>query len=213
MTEEAAAAEADTRQEVEAENSEQVVEERAPRTVPLEAHEAERRKRQEKELEVQWYKQKLQEYERSAQPQQPSEFEGDEYAQQLVSKLETKFEQRLKAEREATFKAAHPDLDYRIQTELEPLLQKKPWLAQSIAMAPNRYARALEILEDYAPRAMPNRQEAEKRIAENKSRPGSPDGQPKSTGNLSMMDAMKSMSRKEFSQWRAKIRGTTPNIR
>lgn len=213
MTEEAVAEAPDQEtsepQEMQLEESQQ-----EPRMVPLEAMEAERRKRQDQEAEARYLRQRIEQYEaQRAAPQQTQEEEYDDpYTRDLIKTMESRVERRLRAQQEEATKRSVPNLEERLENELKPLLQRKPWLAQSIANAPNRYERALEILDDYAPRAAPQREAVMQRMEENRNKPGSPNVGPKSS-NLGQLESLKRMNRREFSQWRAEMRGTVPNIR
>jgi len=98
-----------------------------------------------------------------------------------------------------------------LEKSLAPILQKKPYLADVIKNADNRYARSMEIINDYTPKATPEN-ENRKRMEENANKPGNPAGVAKSS-NLNKIEQIRNMSRKEFSEYRASIRGKTPNIR
>lgn len=118
-----------------------------PRTVPLEALEAERRKRQDLEYQVRTMQQQ-------SSKQEPEDEDEDE--DEFITKAELK--KRLK---EATFGnkrevleeaycSANPQAVELINKNLEEIIKRKPWLAQTIESAPNRYARAYEIVQDFS---------------------------------------------------------------
>jgi len=201
MTEESATAEA---QEKESQGNVKEAEQ-VERQVPLKALEAERKKRQEAELKSQWIEQQY--LQAQAQPKQ--EEPVDEYEQELEQKLERKFEAKLKNQMEQRFLQENPDVHNQIENVLPDLLKKKPWLAQVIQTAPNRYERAMELINDYRPRAEhPN----EKRLEENSTKPDMSSGKGKPS-NLGQLEQMRNMDRKSFSQWRASMLGRQPNIR
>jgi len=110
---------------------------------------------------------------------------------------------------EETFKDTQPDAIRLINTHLKEILEKKPWLADSIASAPNRYARAYEVVNDYMPHVAPRRDKATEaaKIVENAQKPGSPvaAGKPQ---QLSGKDYLKSIAgTKEFREYRNKLLG------
>ena len=184
------------------------------RTVPLEALEAERRKRQDAEQERNWYQTQISQWQQHLQAQQsqtqvqPDE-DDDEYTKEMKKYVQNTIKNQTKDLMEKTYLEQHPDAVTRIQTELEPILAKKPWLADSIKTAENRYARAMEIIEDYAPKMSNN---TGKRIVENAQKPVSPAGGAAKSNTISRLDMMSKMNRKEFSEWRAQMRGKKPNI-
>jgi hypothetical protein len=190
-------------QELEIVEQEQPVQE--PRTVPLEALEAERRKRQELEAQIRQIHQK---------EQQPEDDEDDE---EFITKAELK--RRLKEATfgnkrevmEEAFCAANPKAVEMINKNLEDIIKKKPWLAQVIESAPNRYARAYEIVQDYMPqdvasqRKLRDPQQEAKRIVENASKPGNPSSIAK-PANMSSADYLKSIAGKpEFREYRKQL--------
>jgi hypothetical protein len=186
----------------------------SPRTVPLEALEAERRKRQ--DLEAQ--NRALQELmTKSKAPEKTEEEDDDE--DEFITKAEMKqrlskisFAQKREMLEEA-FCDSKPEAVELINTHLEQIIKRKPWLAQTIESAPNRYARAYEIVQDYMPKdekvapsskfARP-KDEARK-IVENAQKPGNPATIAKAA-NSSNMDYLKSIQGKpEFREYRRKM--------
>lgn len=184
------------------------------RTVPLEALEAERRKRQ--ELEAQ--NRALQELmTKSKAPEKVEEEDDDE--DEFITKAEMKkrldkvtFSQKREMLEEA-FCDSKPEAVELINTHLEQIIKRKPWLAQTIESAPNRYARAYEIVQDYmpkdekvAPASKFSRPQAEaKKIVENAQKPGNPSTIAKAA-NGSNLDYLKSIQGKpEFREYRRKM--------
>ena len=50
---------------------------------------------------------------------------------------------------ETLYQDMNPEAVQKINKYLKPILEKKPWLANSVDTAQNRYARAYEIVQDY----------------------------------------------------------------
>jgi hypothetical protein len=186
----------------------------APRTVPLEALEAERRKRQDLEAQNRALQDLMM---KSKAPQAEAESDDDE--DEFITKAEMKkrldkvsFTQKRELLEEA-FCDNKPEAVDLINTHLENIIKRKPWLAQTIESAPNRYARAYEIVQDYmpienkvAPAQKFSRPQAEaKRIVENAQKPGNPSTIAKAT-NGSNLDYLKSIQGKpEFQEYRRKM--------
>lgn len=184
------------------------------RTVPLKALEAERRKRQ--ELEAQ--NRALQEFMVKSKAQEMPEDTSDD-DDEFITKAEMKkrldkasFSQKREVLEEA-YCDAKPDAIELINQHLEGIIKRKPWLAQTIDTAPNRYARAYEIVQDYMPREEKSapaskfsRPQAEaKRIVENSQKPGNPATIAKAAQG-SNLDYLKSIQGKpEFREYRKKM--------
>ena len=207
---------ADTeQQEVGAEETQVEVRSEPVRTVPLEALEAERRKRQDLEAQNRALQDLMV---KSKAPQRVEESE-DEDADEFITKAEMKerlktvtFTQKREVLEEA-FCDSKPEAVELINTHLEQIIKRKPWLAQTIESAPNRYARAYEIVQDYmpkdekvAPASKFSRPQAEaKKIVENSQKPGNPATIAKAA-NGSNMDYLKSIQGKpEFRDYRRKM--------
>lgn len=186
------------------------------RQVPLEALEAERRKRQDAEAQIRLYQDIARQKEAEAKNAPEENSEDDE---ELVSRKELKqFHQKLTKEEltdlkreisEETFKDMQPEAIKLINTHLKEIIEKKPWLADSIANAPNRYARAFEIVGDYMPQVVATKKQATdvKKIIENAQKPGSPVATGKAQ-QLSGADYLKSIAgTKEFRNYRKKLLG------
>lgn len=185
----------------------------APRTVPLEALEAERRKRQDVEAQ----NRALQELMLKNKP--PVAEEPDEDDEEFITKAEmkkrlqtTSFAQKREFLEEA-FCDSKPDAVALIEAHLQDIIKRKPWLAQTIESAPNRYARAYEIVQDYMPKEtkpapankFSSQQADAKRIVENAQKPGSSMSISKASNN-SQVDYLKSIQGKpEFREYRKKM--------
>lgn len=206
MTEEqsAAEAEAQTNQLVadghEAQDAPQEAQER-DRMVPLKALEEERRKRQELEYQAQWMQQQLQNSQNVMQTAQaqPESDDEDEYGRELMQRMEHRFRQK----QEQKFLQKNPECLDRIQKELAPILQKKPWLAAAINAAENRYEAAMEVINDYAPK---RENDTTKRMVDNAEKPRSPAQGAVKGGSVSRLEMMSKMSPGEFGQWRDQLR-------
>jgi glutathione S-transferase len=205
MTEEQSAAEAEAQtQQLVAEGQEVQEAQEEPkseeRMVPLKALEEERRKRQELEYQAQWMQSQMQQAQNPLQNQQaqPAE-EEDEYTREIMTRMEQKFRDKM----EKQYLAQNPDALSRIQQDLAPILQKKPWLAAAIQSAENRYAAAMEVINDYAPK---REDDTTKRMVDNAEKPRSPAQGAVKGGSVSRLEMMSKMSPGEFGQWRDQLR-------
>lgn len=179
------------------------------RMVPLEALEAERKRRQEAELQIR-LKEELEKKAKEIEPEDGDELVNRNELRQFHQKLTREELAVLKREiAEETFKDTQPDAIKAINTHLKEILEKRPWLAESISNAPNRYARAYEIVTDYVPQLTAKKSVVTdaKKIIENAQKPGSPAGVGKS-GQLSGSDYLKSIAgTKEFREYRKQLLG------
>ncbi len=184
------------------------------RQVPLEALEAERRKRQDIEAQNRLLQDYVNRLQQPAAEEKVTKSEDDE---DLVNKRDLKqFRDKLTGEEfatmkreiaEETFKEVNPEAIRQINTHLKEILERKPWLAKSIEDSSNRYARAYEIVQDYSPALMAKKSQSNdaQRIIENSKKPGSPVSVGK-TPNLSGADYLKSIAgTKEFAEYRKKM--------
>jgi len=179
---------------------------------------AERRKRQETEAYNKYLQGKMQTFESQFQAKQPEVDDEDEYTKELKRYTEQQIQKGIKQTLENQFLQSNPQILEQdpvsgrtwLEEKLEPILRKKPYLAQAIQSAENRYARAMEIIDDYTPKEPSN--DTRKKLEENAQKPGSPQGVARS-GNLNKVEQLRKMSRKEFSEYRAGLRGRAPNIR
>lgn len=194
------------------------VAEQAERQVPLSALEAERQKRQEREEENRYLRElAVQQKNQLESMQQSKPKDQEDNDEDLVNRRDLKnFKANLTKEElaqmkrdisEEAFKDANPEAIRQINMHLKEILERKPWLAQTIELAPNRYSRAYEIVQDYAPAVAAKQSKADdaKRIVENSKKPGSPTtvGKP---ANMSQGDYMKSMrGKKEFKDYRKEL--------
>ncbi len=197
-----------------AEVQESAPEQEQVRQVPLEALEAERRKRQDIEAQNRL----LQDYVNRLEQPKEAPVTKSEDDEDLVNKRDLKqFREKLTGEEfaamkreiaEETFKEVNPEAIRQINANLKEILERKPWLAESIERSSNRYARAYEIVQDFAPALMAKKSQNNdaQRIVENSKKPGSPATVGK-TPNLSQADYMKSLAgTKEFNDYRKKVR-------
>lgn len=182
-------------------------EENTERMVPLSALQATRKKLQEAEAKAQAYHELL------LKPKEEASVEEDPSA--LVEKQQLKESQAWTKREilETVFRDMNPQAVQQINTYLEPILEKKPWLAASVDSAQNRWQRAYEIVQDYMhlvenkktqPPASRFPSDPE-RIVQNSMKPGNPvtvgkAAQPKG------MEYLKSIQgKKEFREYRQKV--------
>lgn len=179
------------------------------RQVPLEALEAERRKRQELEYQVMMMQQQTQ------QKLKEQEEDDDDF----VSKAELKrriAEATNSSKREVLEQAfcdANPAALDQINSHLEDIIKRKPWLAKVIDESPNRFARAYEIVQDYMPQPQSKapaqrfsdpRADAQRAI-QNSQKPRNPSTISKGQ-NLNGADYLKSIAgTSEFRDYRKKM--------
>lgn len=194
--------------------SEAQVAEQSERQVPLSALEAERQKRQEREEENRYLRELATKQKAELDSRMDHSKTQDDGDEDLVNKRDLRnFKAQLSKEdlaqmkrdiSEDSFKEANPEAIKQINMHLKEILERKPWLAQSIEQAPNRYSRAYEIVQDFAPAitAKQNKADDAKRILENSKKPGSPTtvGKP---ANMNQGDYLRSLrGTKEFREYR-----------
>lgn len=204
-----AVAEAEIKQESVQEEQQVTEVKEEKRQVPLDALEAERKKRQDAEYQAKWYQQQM----ATLQQQQPQKQDDeDEYTKQIKAEIRRDISLENQTKVEGQYLAEHPEVAEAIQTKLGPILQKKPHLSYAIQNADNRYAEAIDIIEKYSPKVASD--SVKKKIEQNQTMPGSPASTGKSGGvsKSEMLNRMRK-NKREFSQYRAQLRGTTPNIR
>ena len=183
--------------------------------VPLKALQAERQKRQDLEVKAQAAEAKAQMYQEYMQQQQASKQpEPEEDPSGLVEKGALK-EMNAATKREiyeTIFQDTQPEAVQKINKYLQPILEKKPWLASTIESAPNRYARAFEIVSDYL-HLVETPIAAVKSAVTDGQRIVNNAGKPKSTAEIgrsaqpSGVEYLKSIQgTKEFREYRAKMR-------
>src|SRR6478752_863501 len=117
---------------------------------------------------------------------------------------------------ETLYQDMNPQAVQKINQYLKPILEKKPWLASSVDTAPNRYARAYEIVQDYIhlveekPLSREVRNNDGKRIVENAHKPGSPADVGRSSRPQGVEYLKSIQGKKEFREYRQKmLRGET----
>ena len=177
-----------------------------PKMVPLAALQAERRKRQEYETRNKVYEDLL------AQRNAKVEEIEEEDPEAVLTRSSFKEEKALTKREilEQVYQDMNPVAVQKINTYLKPILDKKPWLASTLDTAPNRLARANEIVDDYMhlveekPKAKAAVDDA-RRIVENAQKPRSPvemgkSAQPSGTEYLKSVQG-----KKEFREYRQKV--------
>jgi hypothetical protein len=177
--------------------------------VPLTAVQAMRKRAQEAEAKAQFYQEQL---ERAGQDKSKTVEEEDPNA--LVEKklLNETTAQTKREILEELYQDMNPKAVIEINKHLESILRKKPWLAESVTSAPNRYARAAEIVEDYkhlveekSPGKLSSAASDAQRIVQNSQKPRSPVEIGKSA-NPTGMEFLKSVQgKKEFREYRQKV--------
>lgn len=113
---------------------------------------------------------------------------------------------------ETLYQDMNPEAVQKINKYLKPILEKKPWLAQSVDTAQNRYARAYEIVQDYihlveekpAGRASSSNIDGQ-RIVQNAQKPRSPVEVGKSARPEGMEYLKSIQGKKEFREYRQKV--------
>jgi hypothetical protein len=190
--------------------------EQQERQVPLSALEAERQKRQERDQEnlylrelAQRQKSQLDSLAKAAPDEDDEEFVNRRDLKQFKEHLSREDLAAMKREiAEESYKEANPESIKQINMHLEQIIEKRPWLADSIKAAPNRYSRAYQIVQDYAPMVQKRSSQADdaKRIVENSKKPGSPVTAGKAA-NMSQADNMLSYrGKKDWAAERARLR-------
>lgn len=173
------------------------------RMVPLSALEAERRKRQDMEAKAHMLQQHL------LEAKQQEQEEDDPHALVEKGTFKQATEETKRQIREEVYLDTHPEAVQNINKYLDKILEKKPWLADSVANAPNRYARATEIINDFKhlveePKKTQSAADAE-RIVKNANKPGSPVDFAK-TAVADKTSYLKSIQgTKEFREYRQKL--------
>lgn len=113
---------------------------------------------------------------------------------------------------ETLYQDMNPEAVQKINKYLKPILEKKPWLAQSVDTAQNRYARAYEIVQDYihlveekpAGRTQSSNMDGQ-RIIQNAQKPRSPVEVGKSARPEGMEYLKSIQGKKEFREYRQKV--------
>ena len=112
---------------------------------------------------------------------------------------------------ETLYQDMNPEAVQKINKYLKPILEKKPWLANSVDTAQNRYARAYEIVQDYLhlveekPAARQSSNMDGRRIIENAHKPRSPAEVGKSARPEGAEYLKSIQGKKEFREYRQKV--------
>lgn len=176
-------------------------------TVPLTAYTAERKKRQESESQVRLlaeYVNKLKEQEKESAPDEDPE---EWVTNQRFKETQNQTKQEIMEE---MYLQMNPEALPKINKYLEKIIEQKPWLADSVKTAPNRYARAYEIVNDFGHLVEPKRpsqaQADAVRVAQNAQKPRSPAATGKSA-NMTNAEYLRSIAgTPEFREYRQKVR-------
>lgn len=189
----------------------QAADEEQQKMVPLSALEAERRKRQEAEAKAQAYQEFA-----MREPKQDAVEQEDPNA--LVEK-HVLHQNTAASERrilETLYQDMNPKAVLEINKYLKPILEKKPWLAQTVDAAQNRYARAYEIVQDYMhlveekPAARQSSISDTQRLVQNSQKPRSPVEVGKSAQPKGIEFLKSIQGKQEFREYRQKVlRGET----
>jgi hypothetical protein len=202
-------------QEVVSEPTDDTQEQQEPTMVPLAALQAERKKRQEEAQERQKAQAKADlyhEYLMRAQAEQQVPAEEEDPTALVEKQTLRETTQATKREiLETLYQDMNPGAVQEINTYLKSILEKKPWLAASVDSAPNRYARAYEIVNDYKhlveskPSQKVVKTNDAERIVANANKPRSPVEIGKSA-QPGGMDYLRSIQgKKEFREYRQKL--------
>lgn len=112
---------------------------------------------------------------------------------------------------ETLYQDMNPEAVQKINKYLKPILEKKPWLANSVDTAQNRYARAYEIVQDYIhlveekPLVKQSSNTDGQRIIQNAQKPRSPVEVGKSARPEGMEYLKSIQGKKEFREYRQKV--------
>ncbi len=112
---------------------------------------------------------------------------------------------------ETLYQDMNPEAVQKVNKYLKPILEKKPWLADSVNTAQNRYARAYEIVQDYLhlveekPVARQSSNQDGQRIIQNAHKPRSPVEVGKSARPEGMEYLKSIQGKKEFREYRQKV--------
>lgn len=176
--------------------------------VPLTALEAERRKRQDAEAERQAYREMLMRYETQQQVEEEPEDPSGLVENKVLKETTAASERRIL---ETLYQDMNPKAVQDINKYLKPILEKKPWLAQTVDVAQNRYARAYEIVQDYmhlveekAPARTHNNNDGQ-RIIQNAQKPRSPTEVGKSARPEGFEYLKSIQGKQEFRDYRKKL--------
>ena len=180
--------------------------------VPLAALQAERRKRQELEARTHVYEELMRSKESQNAPEEPEDPNAIVERKDLHANTAHTKRDIL----ETLYQDMNPEAVQKINKYLKPILDKKPWLAQSVDTAQNRYARAYEIVQDYMhlvedkPLSRVSNNQDGRRIVENSQKPRSPVEVGKSARPEGVEYLKSIQGKKEFREYRQRVlRGET----
>lgn len=181
-------------EEISEENQEAAEPEKKEEMVPLSALQKERRKRQEKESQLEYERQLRAQY----QPAPPEEEDLSEY-ESLTKKDISKIQQdTVRMVEERNWTRDNREKAEFVNENLQEFLNQRPHLASAIKDAPNRYEEAWLLMNALSPR---QQQQLRKPAPERKPAPGNPKSVPKAAAMNEAVDLM-SMSDSEYLAWR-----------
>lgn len=177
-------------QSQEPENQAEAPQEPKDTHVPLAALQKERKRRQELEYENQLLKDQ---YLKPA----PQVDDDSKYEPVTKGDLGKHSDELLRTFEEKTWVKNNPEKAQRVNEYLEEFLKQKPYLAQALKAAPNRYEEAWELMNALTPKQQAQlKPQPQKREA-----PASPSSVPKAAAMNQALDLM-SMSDSEYLTWR-----------
>lgn len=183
--------------------AEEPQEEKTGKTVPLDTHIKERKKRQESETNAQFQQQQnlilQQQILQMQQMQTPKEPVDDSSKYESATKedLEKMQAEAIRIIEERQWKKSNPEKCQRVDEHLLQFLKQRPNLASAIDSASNRYEEAYTLMEALTPK----QQQQLKAQAVKKEAPNSPTGVPKMAAINEVVD-LRSMDDKQFNEWR-----------
>ena len=179
------------------ESTEEVKEPPQEETVPVKAHVAERKKRQEAEQRATWLEQQLMTSQKQQQQPQEQVDENDLITAGSLNQNLAGFKQQILEE---AYMQSNPAIIERIRDELPGILSdpSNQWLADSIKTAVNRLERSAQILEMFTPEKVQKRKASP---PDRSATPKSPQAVSK-TNKLSIADRIMDMSDSELEEWR-----------
>lgn len=167
-------------------------EEKEETTVPLFALQKERKKRQELEQELQFERQRNQQY------QKPPEEDLSKYESATREDLARTQNEAVRIVEERLWIKQNPERYEMVNDNLKEFLKQRPNLAAAISSAPNRWEEAYTLMDALTPK---QQQQIKKASQPKKEAPGSPTSVPKAAAMNQTVDVM-NMSDAEFSAWR-----------
>ena len=167
--------------------------------VPLSAHIKERRKRQEIEQELRWYKEQAMRQQPAQAVPEPDESLQEPVIREDLGKFKKDFKQEVKREFfEDQWKTQNPEKLSEINEKLQEFLKQRPHLVRAIEDAPNRFEEAWTLMDALSPKQKIALRPA---ATVKKDAPGNPAGMPKAAAMNQGIDVM-IMSDSEFNAWR-----------